>query len=105
MTDPSGGSSPVIPWRKILFAVALTGLVHDAPGVLAATSSDLAEAARVADLFLSAGIPVKSFLQPSTKMTPNMLEGDILLADLRQAHLIVDIFRIAARHVVHLRLG
>lgn len=85
MTDPSGGSSPVIPWRKILFAVALTGLVHDAPGVLAATSSDLAEAARVADLFLSAGIPVKSFLQPSTKMTPNMLEGDILLADLRQA--------------------
>ena len=71
------------PKRKIFFAVALAGLVNGAPGVSAATLSDWAEGARVADLFVSAGIPVKSFLQPSTKMTPNMLEGDVLLADLR----------------------
>jgi signal peptidase I len=73
------------PKRKIFFAIALAGLVNGAPGVRAATLSDWAEGARVADLFLSAGIPVKSFRQPSTKMTPNMLEGDVLLADLRAA--------------------
>jgi signal peptidase I len=33
---------------------------------------------------VSAGIPAKSYYEPTTKMMPNLAEGDVLLADLRQ---------------------
>ncbi|MFI5011741.1 MAG: signal peptidase I [Hyphomicrobiales bacterium] len=65
--------------------LALLGIVNAAPTLSAATLSDWIEGARVASLFVSAGIPGKSYLNPTTKMMPTLVEGDVVLADLRQA--------------------
>ncbi|SEC49338.1 signal peptidase I [Rhizobiales bacterium GAS191] len=70
--------------RRTVVGLALAGFVSAISRLSAATLSDWVESARIAKLFVSAGIPAKSYSQPSTKMMPNMVEGDVVLADLRQ---------------------
>ncbi|MFI4995284.1 MAG: signal peptidase I [Hyphomicrobiales bacterium] len=71
--------------RKLLVFLALAGIVSAAPRLGAATLTDWIESARIANLFVSAGIQAKSYLEPTTKMMPNLVEGDVVLADLRLA--------------------
>jgi signal peptidase I len=71
--------------RRLLVLLALAGIVNAAPRLGAATLTDWIESARIANLFVSAGIQVKSYLEPTTKMMPTLVEGDVVLADLRQA--------------------
>ena len=71
--------------RKLPVFLALAGSVSAAPRLGAATLTDWIESARIANLFVSAGIQAKSYLEPTTKMMPNLAEGDVVLADLRQA--------------------
>jgi signal peptidase I len=51
----------------------------------AAGLSDWLTSAGIANLFVQADIPAKSYIEPTTKMMPNLREGDVVLADLRQA--------------------
>jgi signal peptidase I len=67
-----------------LFMLACAGCVGAASRLSAASLSDWVEGARIAQMFVSAGISAKSYFQPTTKMMPNLAEGDVLLADLRQ---------------------
>jgi signal peptidase I len=70
--------------RRLLVLLALAGVAGAAPRLRAASLTDWIESTRIVNLFVSAGIPAKSYLQPTTKMMPNMVEGDVVLADLRQ---------------------
>jgi len=70
--------------RNIVFVLTLAAIVSAAPMLQAASLSDWVESARIVQLFVSAGIPAKSYSQSSTKMMPTMVEGDVVLADLRQ---------------------
>jgi signal peptidase I len=71
--------------RKLLVLLALAGMAGAAPTLRAASLSDWIESLRIAKLFVSADIPAKSYLDPTTKMMPTLAEGDVVLADLRQA--------------------
>jgi len=70
--------------RAILFVLGAVTCVGAAFPLSAASLSDWLESAKIVDKFVSAGIPAKSYYQPSTKMMPNLAEGDVVLADLRQ---------------------
>ena len=73
------------PRRQFLALLASFGFLDTARPLLAATLGDWIESARVADLFVSARIPAKSYSTGSTKMMPTLAEGDVVLADLRLA--------------------
>ena len=71
--------------RHLLACLGFLGFPQGASSARAASLGDWLESAGVAQLFVSADIPAKSYIQPTTKMMPNLREGDVVLADLRQA--------------------
>jgi signal peptidase I len=73
------------PRRQFFAFLASFGFLDTTKPLLAATLGDWIESARVADLFVSARIPAKSYSMGSTKMMPTLAEGDVVLADLRLA--------------------
>ena len=70
--------------REILAFLASASLSGMTRPLAAATLNDWIEGLGVAKLFVSAGIPSKSYYAASTKMMPNLAEQDVVLADLRQ---------------------
>jgi signal peptidase I len=73
-------------WNGAFCLVAVIASVATTP-LVAAMLTDRPDSPAIVRLFKSAGILVKSFLQPTKKMMPTMAEGDEILADLRQAGL------------------
>jgi signal peptidase I len=71
--------------RDILASLGFLGFAGAGSRVRAASLSDWLTSAGVANLFVTANIPAKSYIESSTKMMPNLREGDVVLADLRQA--------------------
>jgi signal peptidase I len=73
-------------WRRhILAGFGWLVVAGGRSSARAASLGDWLESVGVANLFVDADIPSKSYLQPTTKMMPNLREGDVVLADLRQA--------------------
>jgi signal peptidase I len=71
--------------RDTLLCLAAAGIAGAASRLDAASLSDWVDSVRIANLFVSAGIPAKSYSSASTKMMPSLAEGDVVLADLRIA--------------------
>jgi signal peptidase I len=71
--------------REILMLLASSGFFGATRPIWGATLGDWVDSARVANLFVSADIPAKSYNVASTKMMPTLAEHDVVLADLRQA--------------------
>lgn len=61
------------------------GLTLAASQLSAASINDWIEGARIANLFISADIPAKSYRVVSQNMMPTLAEGDVVLLDLRRA--------------------
>lgn len=71
--------------REFARGIVGAGLTIVASPLSAASINDWIESARIANLFISADIPAKSYRVVSQNMMPTLAEGDVVLLDLRQA--------------------